>query len=287
MVSILRDECVGRLPRLGRRRLFSRVGRVIQREEVRLYAQYIDLIEKQQAGDDALFEAVMSMGNPGSDADAEVNPSQRRIVRGVVNTFRNRNNMLREENSRLAGQLKEAQTKLRTYQQTPAEDQRSNGPEDQTATVVDPSSVTVLETVERAGRDLEGIRFLETSLASARTVSQGGSFTRTEDLYRLLEVMSECAERRSVGGLGMGIEDWFSLRGIDYARRESETTLARHGAARVFTDEVTGRSVRMPAHFKLNDDGFRLRVHVRWDSDTNSWLVGHVGEHLPTASDPH
>ena len=138
-----------------------------------------------------------------------------------------------------------------------------------------------------AAGKLKGIRFLETSIASARAVSQGGSFRRTTDLYRLFEVMSDCAERRPVGGLGMGIEDWFSLRGIDYARRESETTLARHGAARVFTDERTGRSVRMPAHFRLSDDGYRLRVHVRWDSDTNRWLVGHVGEHLPTASHPH
>ena len=287
MVAILRDECVSRLPRLGRRRLYSRVSSVIQREEVRLYAQYIDLIEKQQTGDDALFEAVMSMGNPGSDDDTNVNPAQRRIFRRVVNTFRNRNKMLQEENSRLESQLQEAQAALRNSQQTPVDTLDSYSPEDQAISHTDASPETVFEVVERAGRDLQGLRFLETSIDSARTVSQGGSFTRTEDLHRLFEVMSECAERRSVGGLGMGIEDWFSLRGIDYARRESETTLARHGAARVFMDELTGKAFRMPAHFRLSDGGFRLRVHVRWDSDTNNWLVGHVGGHLPTASYPH
>ena len=72
MISILRDECVSRLPRLGRRRLYSRVSYVIQREEMRFYAQYIDLIEKQQIGGDALFEAVMSMANAGNTDDDEV-----------------------------------------------------------------------------------------------------------------------------------------------------------------------------------------------------------------------
>lgn len=287
MISILRDECVSRLPRLGRRRLFSRVGGVIQREEVRLYAQYIDLIEKQQIGDDTLFEAVMSMGDPGSDDDTEVSPAQRRIVRGVVNTFRNRNNMLREENSRLESRLEAAQAELRGYRQPITEDPGADGPEDQMTAVPAATPETVLETVERAGRELQGIRFLETSIASARTVSQGGSFTKTADLYRVFEVMSECAERRAVRGLGMGIEHWFSLQGVDYARRESESTMTRHGATRIFLDELTGRSVRMPAHFRLSDGGFRLRVHVSWDSDANRWLVGHVGEHLPTASHPH
>ena len=85
----------------------------------------------------------------------------------------------------------------------------------------------------------------------------------------------------------MGIEDWFSYRGIDYAIRESATTQARHGAARVFADERTGNSIRMPAHFRLRDSGFQLRVHAHWDDREKTWLVGHVGEHLTTASDPH
>ena len=287
MISILRDECVSRLPRLGRQGLYSRVSGVIQREEVRLFAQYIELIEKQQIGDDALFDAVMSMGNPGSNDNAEVNPPQRRIVRGIVGTFKNRNNMLREENSRLRIQLKEAQTELRKFKRTSADDLESNQPDNQAEAVEDAATETVLETVERAGRDLTGLRFLETSIASARAVTRGGSFMRTADLYRLFEVMSECAERRSIGGLGMGIEDWFSYQGVDYAKRESTTTQARYGAARMFTDERTGNPVSMPAHFKLKDSGFQLRVHVRWISRENTWLIGHVGEHLSTASDPH
>lgn len=183
--------------------------------------------------------------------------------------------------------MKEAQTELRKFKRTSADDLESNQPDNQAEAVEDAATETVLETVERAGRDLTGLRFLETSIASARAVTRGGSFMRTADLYRLFEVMSECAERRSIGGLGMGIEDWFSYQGVDYAKRESTTTQARYGAARMFTDERTGNPVSMPAHFKLKDSGFQLRVHVRWISRENTWLIGHVGEHLSTASDPH
>ena len=286
MISILRDECVSRLPRLGRRRLYSRVGNVIQREEMRMYAQYIDLIEKQQLGDDALFEFVTSMAKDGGTDDDEVSPSERRAFLKVVSIFRYRGNILMEENSRLRSQLEEAQAELGKFQRTTTVDYVTAEPASPVETADAPPG-SVLEVVERAGRELAGLRFLETSIVSARAVTKGGSFTRTDDLYGLFEAMSKCAERRSVGGLGMGLEDWFSHRGVDYSRRESETTEARHGAARVFTDELTGKSVRMPAHFKLRDGGFQLRVHVGWDSDANNWLVGHVGEHLPTASDPH
>ena len=286
MISILRDECVSRLPRLGRRRLYSRVGNAIQREENMMYAQYIDLIEKQQIGDDALFEAVMNRGNNGS-TDGEVHPGERRAFHSVVSIFRNRSNMLTEENSHLRSRLEEAQAEVRKRKSSLVGYTAPAQPDSQPDAVADAAPESVLEAVERAKRELTGLRFLETSIAAARAVTMGGSFTRIPDLYRLFEVMSECAEQRSAGGLGMGLEDWFSFHGVDYARRESETTQARHGAARVFADELTGKPVSMPAHFKLSDSGFQLRVHVRWDDREKTWLVGHVGEHLPTASDPH
>ena len=227
------------------------------------------------------------MGDPGRDDDARVSSPHWKIVRGVVNTFKNRTNILREENSRLRSQLEEAQTELREFSRTSADDIESNQPDKEEKTVEDVATETVIETVERANRDLTGLRFLETSIASAREVTRGGSFRRTADLFRLFEVMSECAEQRSIGGLGMGIEDWFSYKGVNYSRHESATTQARYGASRMFTDERTGKPVSMPAHFKLEDSGFHLRVHVRWISREDIWLVGHVGEHLPTTSDPH
>ena len=251
-----------------------------------MYAQYIDLIEKQQIGDDALSEAVMSMGSNGS-TDGEVNPGDRKAIYFVAKSFRNRSRRLTEENSRLRSQLRWAQAELRKLKGSPADDPVPAQPGSQPEDVVDAPPETVREAVERAAKHLTGIRFLETSLATARAVTQAGSFMSVSEFYRLFEVMSVCAEHRSAGGLGMGLEDWFSYRGVDYTRREGETTQARYGTARVFADEQTGKSVSMPAHFKLADSGFQLRVLVRWDDREKTWLVGHVGEHLPTVSDPH
>ena len=106
-------------------------------------------------------------------------------------------------------------------------------------TAEEPVQTTVLEIVERASEELEGLRFFRTAFDSARQVSTGGRFTRLEELRKTFECMSACAEKRSTG-LGLSLEHWFKLRGVEYAKRESETTSARFGANRRFTDDLSG-----------------------------------------------
>ena len=73
------------------------------------------------------------------------------------------------------------------------------------------------------------------------------------------------------------------------AKSITQDTTARPASkdARIYPDELTGKSARMPAHFRREDCGLQLRVHVRWETDANSRQVSHVSEHLPSVSLAH
>ena len=131
---------------------------------------------------------------------------------------------------------------------------------------------SVFEVVKWAARSLPGLRFLDSARESARNCG----FPRPNEVKKLFEVLSECGDflkgnNNTLGG--KDLRQWFEERGHEYAPHDS--------GQRRFYDEQTGSNIGMPAHFKLG--GTELRVHVAWvwSADEKTWLVGHVGHHLP------
>ena len=146
---------------------------------------------------------------------------------------------------------------------------------------------SVIEVVNQASRSLAGLRFLDSAFASARK----SQFRRPKDVYNVFMVLDACASERENGALGKGVEPWLSDRGITYTPTESITTTGQLSGKRDFLDKDTGELVTMDPHISVGGGGnnpqLQIRIHLIWEASENKWLIGHVGEHLPTSSDPH
>lgn len=135
---------------------------------------------------------------------------------------------------------------------------------------------SVMEVVDWAKR-LNGLFFLEEAERSATKLRRR---KRTFlDLRDVFQTMAECAGERARGPLGQDVKAWLAARGVKYVAGESPTTMGQHGKERTFL--YGGQQVAMPAHIRV---GRKVRIHCRWLENEKVWLVGHVGEHLPTAT---
>ncbi len=272
---ILRDECVNRLPRHGRRRLFARVRDAIRRRET----QELETKLEQQAMDD---ETLLSLLEMTEDDDIDSVPLSRfNVLMKQAKALKNKCDMLESEIKILKDSAQSSDSSSSGSSST------SDTPDIQISEVdpdeTKPEFADILEVVQWASCELDGLRFLKDAFDSVEPVAKSGQFKRTEELRHVFEVMSECALERQRGSTGP-LTKWFRDRGVTYARRESETTNEQ------FAEERTVGGIFMQEHFKLRDDSggrFELRIYVTWDEQDSQWLIGYVGEHLPTTSDPH
>ena len=276
MCLILRDECVNRLPRRGRRRLFSRVRDAIRRRE----AQDLEAKLERQAIDDDTILSLLEMTDD-DDADS-VSVSKFNVLMKQARAFKNKADILEDENKRLkdSGASPVAVSPSSKSRHAPEELAPIQSRDGENL-----SFGTVLDVVNWADSQLDGLRFFSSALEEAGSITKA-QFSRTDELCKTFRRMEECARKRPTG-LGKNPGQWFSDRGVDYSPKESEQTWARYREGRTFRDDDSGDSVYMEEHFKLRDAGFMLRIYVSWDKKENEWLVGYVGSHLPTATDPH
>ncbi len=142
---------------------------------------------------------------------------------------------------------------------------------------------SVEEAVKHAELSLGGLRFLSTALDTARE----SQFRRPNDVYRAFEALDDCASKLEQGPLGKSVQLWLKdVHNLVYTPTESVTTMGQYGKEREFTDR--GKTVEMQSHIKLggggNDPQHQMRIHVLWEESESKWLVGHVGEHLSTAT---
>ena len=268
MCRILRDECVNRLPRHGRRRLFSRVRDSIRRQGTQVLKAEI----VQQKLDDNALLALLTDEEIIGDVDS-VSRARYDALATVAKSFKNKNDRIEAENKRLKDSdgLPERDS---PSSETDSTQSPQLAPDD-----AKPQLDTVLEVVEKAS-ELDGLRFFPSAFESAESVTKA-QFKKTDELLRVFECMNECAGKRA-GGLGSTLTQWFEYRNVSYAIRESESTWERYREDRTFD------GIYMGEHFKLRDGKrFMLRVHVSWDKKENYWRVGWVGPHRPTSSDPH
>ena len=281
MLSMLRDECIIRLPRQGRRRMFSRVRDAIRRKETEELEAKLDEFEHQTPSGETLqalwnFAVEVMSIEPSDDADS-VSQKKHDALWTVARSFKNKSDILELENKRLREDKGLSETGPRpsgALHAQPSEDE-SGDPK--------PEFVNILEVVQWADRELDGLRFFPSALESAEPVAKSGQFKRTDKLRRVFEVMNECAKQRRGGSIGR-LTQWFKDRQVTYARGESKSTNEQLPDTRIFG------GLRMEEHFKLRDDSggrFELRMYVLWDEGEYQWLIGHVGEHEPTATDPH
>lgn len=142
---------------------------------------------------------------------------------------------------------------------------------------------SVEDAVQHAQLSLGGLRFFDSAIDSARR----SQFRRPNDVYKAFEALDDCASKLEQGSLGKSIQLWLKdEHNLEYTPTESPTTMGQYGRQREFTDN--GKTLEMQAHVKLggggNDPQHQMRIHVRWKRSENKWLIGHVGEHLDTAT---
>lgn len=306
---MLRDECVNRTPTHTRRRLFSSVRSRIRRLEAENWEAELNRLEVRESEleDDyerrrqeleADAQSIRKLESERKIAIEELDRAYDELLQDldddttsesaqktVARAFRNRNKLLeddirrlQQDNALLRMRLDRSGSSESAVQDEVVGDQGILRQSDAEAGVESPEFRTVLEAVKAADASFDGLRFFPTAIESARD----SQFTRPCEVYRALEVLAECGEaRQRDGALGVVVRDWMAERGVDYAASESEQTEIRHSDERKFYDPKRDFHVYMGAHIRVGRN--QVRIHVVWHDAEGKWLVGWVGDHLPTA----
>ena len=299
---MLRDECVNRVSRRGRRRLFAQVRELIREEDTRVREEDTRALELkveqlEQSGseneeslvDESLVDELMQMltqsdSDVPSDDRGTVSIRKYNTVKRVASAFwngakesKNRADRLEEDKKQLKQQL--ALLEGGALPVAYSEELEGDSSVDTPAT---DGFVSVLEAVQHADKALNGLRFLPNAFDTAKSEYTREFDGQASKMYDALLILNECAEKRPKG-LGMGLDVWFRRKYVDFSD-ESKPTREKFSKERTFYDDKSECYVTMMRHIKiLNND---IRIHVRWERDEGKWLVGYIGRHLRTVTDP-
>jgi hypothetical protein len=204
---------------------------------------------------------------------------QYKQVEDVFDDAADENEKLRAERDRLVRQVADLEEALRVSAALGA------GSAD-VRVEADPTSVeeAVRFAKERFAEDL-------VILNSASDSSRACSFGKPDKAYRALRALADCAaerrEAREQGRRLVGMEEWIKCQDgcswLDYKPNESGTTMSLFGDERTFL--YRGKMIPMPRHLAIGANSARgtLRIHFEEDEDTGQFVVGYVGDHLPTS----
>ena len=149
-----------------------------------------------------------------------------------------------------------------------------------------PKCSSVAEAIAHANSDFNHIRCLPNAFETAKSEYTRNFDGRVDDIYGAFETLESCGKVRMDSGLGIPVQEWLMRRSIDYSdESERMKQIPRCRRERTFPDPDNDRDILMTHHIKM----FRneLRIHLHWEQDEGSWLIGYIGEHLSTSSDPH
>ena len=245
--------------------------RILELEEQVKQLQDFDPLEAEDDG---------GGGNYVRRARYDALQTQIRIQKNKINAFEIKNRQLKEDNERLAG----AAARLREIERQPVSSVSlpKNSADNDSAQSIQ----SVLGAVQHADKALNGVRFLPNAFDTAKSGYTKGFDDRADGFCEVFAVLDGCAKARAKGSLGQTTTKWLESRGIEYSD-ESEDTKRRPDCikARTFHDPHSGQDKTMTPHIKMfrND----IRIHVHWEKPENKWLIGYIGDHLPTSSDPH
>ena len=134
------------------------------------------------------------------------------------------------------------------------------------------------DAVMYADQHFDKLRFLNSAFESA----DGYPYQNPHEVYDAFSLLQQLAIARGQGSLGMNPEDWMRERGCDCSSRESRATMQMYGDQRWFG------GYEMQEHIKIgkgtSNKHHYIRIHFAWQEESQQYVVGHVGEHLPTAT---
>ena len=136
----------------------------------------------------------------------------------------------------------------------------------------------VEDAVVSAEQDFDRLKFLDSAFKSVDDYP----FQRPQEVYDALSLLNEVAALRLNGPVGKSIEDWMQEHGCDYAPRESEATMNQYRDTRQFGGYEMQEHIKIGGHNR-NQQHY-IRIHFCWESESAQYIIGHVGEHLPTVS---
>ena len=279
--QMLRDECLLRTPHQRQSRMISRVENAINADDVKIMEDMVSRLEKTNP--DAkdfldLLKFVDELTAPGYAGNYDISHNIE-LVMSSITRVEYRNNRLQQENN----DLREENVKLRAKLYRQAD---KSAPPNDVDISTEQAFSTILGCVEHAAQNLPHLRFLRPSaLETAQSNYTRQYNARATQIYDTFEVLNECARQRAQpGGLGKNVELWLKENRVEYSD-ESESTMREYPQERTFFDPIKGEYIPMPHHIKMfrND----IRIHLRWDAGENKFLIGYIGEHLPTSQDPH
>lgn len=141
-----------------------------------------------------------------------------------------------------------------------------------------PAFDSVEDAVVAADQHFDRLRFLNSAFDSA----EGYPYQRPNRVYDAFKALQELAVTPSQESLGMGIKDWMKERDIEYSRHESEATMKKLGQTRWIG------GYEMQTHIKISsgtaNEQHYIRIHFCWEKESGQYIIGHVGEHLPTVT---
>ena len=268
--QMLRDECLLRTPHQRQSRLLSRVENAINEEESIVLAELTDRVLRLQHSQDDIDKLLKFLDKSYIGGDYVRSGLYRAAITGAK--------IMRNRAKRLANDLQVGKSGKDPSDSEVAPDPEPLPPQ------LNFSSIHAC--AEHAAQNLPHLRFLSDALDTAQSDYTRQYDTRAAKIYETFEVLNECGRQRTQPDSlqGKGVEQWLKENGVEYSD-ESETTMHRYSKERTFFDSIKGEYIPMPHHIKMLHNA--IRIHLRWDADEKKFLVGHIGEHLPTAQDSH
>ncbi len=140
-----------------------------------------------------------------------------------------------------------------------------------------------LEAVEAAAAEFPGLLIIHDN---ALKVAADSDFEDPDFTYSALMALADIALRERHFGIKGTRQAHLAKKGFHYASGSSGCTLNR-----LWTDYTVyheGKPVVIAGHISKGVKARRLlRIYFAWMPDSKCFLIGHVGEHLPTETNSH
>lgn len=140
-----------------------------------------------------------------------------------------------------------------------------------------------LEAVEAAAAEFPGLLIIHDN---ALKVAADSDFEDADFTYDALMALADIALRERHFGIKGTRQAHLAKKGFCYASGSSDCTLNK--LRKDYTVYHNGKAVVIAGHISKGVKARRLlRIYFAWLPETKSFLIGHVGEHLPTETNSH
>jgi len=140
-----------------------------------------------------------------------------------------------------------------------------------------------LEAVEAAASEFRGLLFIHDN---ALKVAADSDFEDSDFTYAALMALADISLRERHFGVKGTRQAHLAKKGFHYASGSSCSTLNK--LKKDYTVYHEGKPVVIAGHISKGVKARRLlRIYFAWLPESKSFLIGHVGEHLPTETNSH